>query len=349
MDSASDSSEQERRQELLLSEYDHALEIGKHSDAVFHEVAAIAWGANTLLLGFILEVSCDSPNQALVILAAVVGLFVTAYVPIVMYLTKIGQKVAYEACREIENELQLPHRINNKIYERYPRNSGQVITSIITIIFVVVWVLVIVHADNCRCSFNKPGGLADVSQRTGTLLESNHQMYIPPETWHRINDVATIGLTIVIAVAAWCQWKVATRILKLEETIERRRTEARLFLRVKHVISANQQLARLEIANLSQTGVWLEKATVHVAVPPGSPNRGHALMLETKLCCCEEQGVNLNDELRIASGLEIGSANSRMIAWVDVEFWANGSYHTESSNRYSIDIGPFHVLGVKPA
>jgi hypothetical protein len=50
-----------------LHEYDQALEIGRYSDNIIHEVAAIVWGANTLLLGFILEVPCESTNQSLVI------------------------------------------------------------------------------------------------------------------------------------------------------------------------------------------------------------------------------------------------------------------------------------------
>ena len=133
----------------MLAEYEHAQSIAQHDDAVFHEVAAIAWGANTLLLGFILEVPCDSSNQRLVIAAGVVGLFVSCYVPLVMYLIKIGQPIAFSVCREIENKLQLPHRLNNQIHEKYPPKWGQRAIWTITVVFVLAWLFVIGNATHC--------------------------------------------------------------------------------------------------------------------------------------------------------------------------------------------------------
>jgi hypothetical protein len=47
-----------------MHEYEQAGEIARHTDNIIHEVTAIVWGANTLLLGFILEVPCESKNQA---------------------------------------------------------------------------------------------------------------------------------------------------------------------------------------------------------------------------------------------------------------------------------------------
>lgn len=88
--------------ERVLSEYTQALEVAMHTDVVIHEVAAIVWGANTLLFGFILEVPCKPENQWLVLVASVLGIFMSAYVPWVQWLTKKGQTIAYEVCREIE-------------------------------------------------------------------------------------------------------------------------------------------------------------------------------------------------------------------------------------------------------
>ncbi len=133
----------------MLAEYEQAQSIGQHSDAVFHEVAAIAWGANTLLLGFILEVSCGSSNQWLVIVAAVIGLFISGYVPFVQHLIKIGQPIAYSVCREIEEELELPHRLNNQIHKEYPPKRGQRAVWVITVVFVLAWLCVIVNATYC--------------------------------------------------------------------------------------------------------------------------------------------------------------------------------------------------------
>jgi hypothetical protein len=135
--------------EKLLAEYAQAQSIAQHDDGVFHEVAAIAWGANTLLLGFILEVPCDSSNQRLVIVAAFVGLFVSVYVPFVMRLIKIGQPIAFSVCRDIEDQLHLPHRLNNQIHEKYPPKRGQQAIWIITIVFVLAWLFVIGNATHC--------------------------------------------------------------------------------------------------------------------------------------------------------------------------------------------------------
>jgi hypothetical protein len=63
----------EQKAEITIAEYDQALDIAEHTDVVIHEVAAIIWGANTLLLGFILEVDCGSSNQRLVVLTATLG------------------------------------------------------------------------------------------------------------------------------------------------------------------------------------------------------------------------------------------------------------------------------------
>jgi len=85
-------------------------------------VTAIVWGANTLLLGFILEVSCDSKNQVLVIVAASVGILLTAYVPVHHHLTKIIQKrIAYPVARKIESELSLPNKLHAQINAAYPK------------------------------------------------------------------------------------------------------------------------------------------------------------------------------------------------------------------------------------
>lgn len=138
----------------MLAEYEQAQSVAQHDDAVFHEVAAIAWGANTLLLGFILEVGCDSSNQRLVIAAAVVGLFISGYVPLVMHLVKIGQLIAFSVCRDIEDQLHLPHRLNTRIHEKYPLKWGQRAVWSITVVFVLAWLCVIANATYCLSHSN---------------------------------------------------------------------------------------------------------------------------------------------------------------------------------------------------
>jgi len=139
----------------MLAEYERAQTIGQHLDILIHEITAIVWGANTLLLGFILEVHCKSSNQKLVLAAAVVGIFMSAYVPWNMCCMKIAQKVAYTVCREIESELPLTHKVNIRIHDKYPQwRPGQVAVWVLTFLFVLTWIFVAFHAWDCllRCA-----------------------------------------------------------------------------------------------------------------------------------------------------------------------------------------------------
>ena len=135
-----------------LHEYDQAQETGRHTDNIIHEVAAIVWGANTLLLGFILEVPCNS-NQGLVIVAALVGIFMSRYVLQIHWLAKINQKKAHELARKIEQEQSFPYKLNNQIYENYPKEGpGFILIKSLTRVFYAAWALVILHALRCLLS-----------------------------------------------------------------------------------------------------------------------------------------------------------------------------------------------------
>jgi hypothetical protein len=146
-----------------LAEYERAQEIGHHTDIVLYEITAIVWGANTLLLGFILEVGCDSHNQWLVLVAAVLAFLLTGYVPLIEYMTKKGQRIAYEICRQIENDLPLAHRLNNRIHDAYPKwRPGQTAVWVLTLFFLVAWFIVGWHAWSCAHT-------TSAEQRTTTL------------------------------------------------------------------------------------------------------------------------------------------------------------------------------------
>jgi len=136
--------------EKMLAEYERAQDAAHHTDTVIHEITAIVWGANTLLLGFILEVNCDSGNQKLVLAATVLGFLMSAYVPWIVYWTKKGQRIAYAICRAIEDELPLAHRLNNQIHHEYAKwKPGQVAVWVLTIFFFAAWVYVGMHAWSC--------------------------------------------------------------------------------------------------------------------------------------------------------------------------------------------------------
>jgi hypothetical protein len=89
-----------------------------------------------------------------VIVAAIVGILMTFYVPAHHYLTKIIQKrIAYPVARKIENDLSLPNKLHAQIDAAYPRwRPGLVAVWILTCAFVLAWVGVIWHACACLSS-----------------------------------------------------------------------------------------------------------------------------------------------------------------------------------------------------
>jgi len=129
--------------------YERAQEVAHHSDVILYEVAAIVWSAEALLLGFVLEVPPTRFQQCLVMAASIVAIFLAAYVPYVMRLVKIGQREAFELCREIEEPLPEPLRLHKRITAKYPRRYGQVATWFLTTVFVIVWLIVLHRAINC--------------------------------------------------------------------------------------------------------------------------------------------------------------------------------------------------------
>jgi len=136
--------------EKVLREYDQALTIGHHTDTIIHEVTAIVWGANTLLLGFILEVPCNPKEQILVVVAAFVGIFISVYVPWVHHWTKKSQSVAYDVSKQIETDISLTHRLHTRIAEIYPKwKPGLKAVWVLTGVFILAWGCVLWHAFAC--------------------------------------------------------------------------------------------------------------------------------------------------------------------------------------------------------
>jgi hypothetical protein len=129
--------------------YEQAQEIAHHSDVVTYEVAAIVWGAETLLLGFVLEVPPHKYQQSLVIVASALAILFALYVPFVMRSAKIGQHKAQDILQEIEAKIHPDLRLHTRIAKIYPKGRGQFAVYTLTVIFVVAWAYVLHKAINC--------------------------------------------------------------------------------------------------------------------------------------------------------------------------------------------------------
>jgi hypothetical protein len=127
--------------EARLAEYERAQEVALHTDGIVHEITSIVWAANTLLLGFSLDVGCDS-KQMLVIFASVAAIVMTLYAPFSIQHIKVIQGLAYGVCREIEKikkdeKLILPNQLHTKIDDAHSKSKpGQKAVWIVNVVFI---------------------------------------------------------------------------------------------------------------------------------------------------------------------------------------------------------------------
>jgi hypothetical protein len=128
--------------------YEAAQETARHNDVIIFEVAAIVWSANTLLMGFILEVDPEPKRQAVVVAAALVGLVLTLYVPYVLWLVKPGQMIALRLSQHIEKSSNLPKilQLHTRIHQRYKKHGNRYAVCTITIVFLLAWIYILLRA-----------------------------------------------------------------------------------------------------------------------------------------------------------------------------------------------------------
>jgi len=65
------------KRESLLAAYSFAQESRNHNDLVAWEITAIVWGAQTLLLGFVLDALANKDSRPLILLTALLGIVLT--------------------------------------------------------------------------------------------------------------------------------------------------------------------------------------------------------------------------------------------------------------------------------
>lgn len=134
--------------EIYLSVYERAQESAHHIDVVLWEIAAIIWGGNTLLLGFILE-AIDKPRALpLIVVSSVMALVLTAFVARIWYVSRVSKKIGYRTCQAIEKDYQFPKDLclHTKIHEFYPEGVGTRWVYSISVLFAVAWLGVLFFA-----------------------------------------------------------------------------------------------------------------------------------------------------------------------------------------------------------
>jgi hypothetical protein len=174
--------------------------------------------------------------------------------------------------------------------------------------------------------------------------------------WNGFTDIVTILLTAAIAYTGWRQVKTAEKqdetaknLLKLQQIIEEQRNQAWIFLRIVSFVQTALQFAALEISNLSEVGIWIEKITVHLEVPSGMPNKAHALPVEKPLASMGTMPIsNLSQEIFLLVAAP-GAERQPVTFWAEVEYWAKGTWRSELTIHYSADVNQWSIQNPRPA
>jgi hypothetical protein len=174
--------------------------------------------------------------------------------------------------------------------------------------------------------------------------------------WHWLTDLLTILLTGAIAWAGWKQAKLAEQqavtaanLLSLQNEIEKQRNTASIFLRVHGFVQSRRHFVVLEMSNLSEVGIWIEKITVHLKVSAGLPNKAHTLSVAEPLASMGKKSIDdFSQEIFLLVAAP-GSEFTTVTFWADVEFWAKGTFRSESTIVYSADVNQWNVENLRAA
>ncbi len=168
-------------------------------------------------------------------------------------------------------------------------------------------------------------------------------------------ELITLLLTAAIAWAGVAQAALAKRqavtadrLLELQKAIEQQRNQVWVFPRVSGDTGPAGQLTLLEISNLSEVGIWIEKITLHLDVLPGSPNRAHARLIQKPLASMVTMPImDFSQEIFLLVAA-IGPGLRPVTFWAEVEFWAKGAWKTEPTIHYSADVNRTSVQNLRP-
>lgn len=173
--------------------------------------------------------------------------------------------------------------------------------------------------------------------------------------WRWLTDLITILLTAAIAWAGWRQAVTAEKqdataksLLSLQKTIEDQRNKIWVFLRMQPSVEGGLNTVVVEIANLSQVGIWLEQLKVHLDdVSTPVPDKIHPQRLESVLGSLKTEKIDIRIAINAVTGIQPNQARIVTI-WAEVEFWANGEWHTEKTTRFSVKTEQFRVTDLRP-
>ena len=131
----------EEKNKALLVEYSAAQNSAQHHDSLVWNSIGLIWSAQLVLLGFIIQVINEMLNPMIILFACVLALVLLIYLCISYFSFRKIRNYKYQICKEIEKEFNL-HQHNSLKHKKY---IGTISFFIVTVIFGIVWILVIVE------------------------------------------------------------------------------------------------------------------------------------------------------------------------------------------------------------
>jgi len=124
---------------FVLAAYEFARDNRNHGDATLWEMTAIVWGAQTLLLGFILEAMSKRSVQLLIVFIGVLGLVLCRFNYVVVRSRRMVCNLMNKICSEIEtNTTKMVYKPQNRLDAEYKRETQSRWFNIVNWVFVFV-------------------------------------------------------------------------------------------------------------------------------------------------------------------------------------------------------------------
>jgi heme/copper-type cytochrome/quinol oxidase subunit 4 len=126
--------------QALLFEYQAAQDSAQHHDSLLWNITGIIWGAELVLLGFIIQSIESFRSKPVVLISSFLAIVLIIFLFVTFLYLRNIRNFKYARCKEIEVILGLKqHRLLP-----HPKFIGTIMFYSVLLIFIVTWVIVII-------------------------------------------------------------------------------------------------------------------------------------------------------------------------------------------------------------
>jgi hypothetical protein len=126
----------------LLVEYQAAQDSAQHHDNQVWTTTGIIWGAELVLIGFVVQSAGDPQLKLPVVAVCILAILMLIYLWVMALQLNSVKNQKYLRCKEIESLLNLEQ--HSRL--RYAKRSGRIFYGLVMIIFIAAWILILITA-----------------------------------------------------------------------------------------------------------------------------------------------------------------------------------------------------------